>query len=394
MLARRFLWVIAICIIIVIAGLIGYWLFGTQLIRAALTPSVPFSAADAGPAPDYRQPAAWAARPGADGGFGADDPSRWTPAGFRPAPRPPVAVFFVPPTTNFARDRWNAPITDKDMAEQGAKFVRAQSSLFNGIGAVWAPRYRQASFGSFLTDKPEAAQAQALAYTDVRAAFRAFLEAQPADRPLVLAGHSQGSLHLYRLLAEEIAGTPVAARILAVYAPGWPLSVTADLPAMGLPACTDEAMPGCLMSWQSFADPADPAPIIETFEAGTGYTGQPRRGTAMLCSNPLSGRTGSEGVAEAANLGSLVPDPKLEGGSIVPRGLGARCLPSGILDIGPPPAGFSAFILPGNNYHVYDFSLFWANIRADSERRLASWLAASGAGNSGAGGKPLPPDPA
>jgi hypothetical protein len=30
------------------------------------------------------------------------------------------------------------------------------------------------------------------------------------------------------------------------------------------------------------------------------------------------------------------------------------------------------FVLPGNNYHVYDYSLFWANIRADALRRLAA----------------------
>jgi hypothetical protein len=32
------------------------------------------------------------------------------------------------------------------------------------------------------------------------------------------------------------------------------------------------------------------------------------------------------------------------------------------------------YVLPGNNYHVYDYSLFWANIRADAERRVAAYL--------------------
>jgi hypothetical protein len=30
-------------------------------------------------------------------------------------------------------------------------------------------------------------------------------------------------------------------------------------------------------------------------------------------------------------------------------------------------------VLPGNNYHVYDYALFWAAIRRDAERRLAAW---------------------
>jgi len=30
-------------------------------------------------------------------------------------------------------------------------------------------------------------------------------------------------------------------------------------------------------------------------------------------------------------------------------------------------------VLPGNNYHVYDYALFWAAIRTDAERRLKAW---------------------
>jgi hypothetical protein len=30
-------------------------------------------------------------------------------------------------------------------------------------------------------------------------------------------------------------------------------------------------------------------------------------------------------------------------------------------------------VLPGNNYHVFDYALFWANIRADAAARLASF---------------------
>jgi hypothetical protein len=29
--------------------------------------------------------------------------------------------------------------------------------------------------------------------------------------------------------------------------------------------------------------------------------------------------------------------------------------------------------LPGNNFHVYDYALFWGAIRRDAERRLAAW---------------------
>jgi len=367
MLARRFLWVIAILIILVIAGLIGYWLFGVQIMRAALVPSAPFAAADAGPRGDYAQASAWAAHPQRK-----DDPSRWAPEGYRAAPRPPVAVFYVPPTSAFDRNRWNADIADTKSAEQLDKFLRLQASLFNGIGEVWAPRYRQAVFGTFLSDKPDARQAIDLAYSDVAAAFEAFVAAQPAERPLVLAGHSQGSLHLYRLLKEKVAGTPLVARIVAVYAPGWPLSVEADLPALGLPACAEEAQTGCVQSWQSFAEPMDYKEIRAVFDASTGLTGRPRANTTMLCTNPLVGATSARAVSAQENLGSLVPNADFSGGSLVAQGLGAQCQASGMLSIGEPPSEFTAFILPGNNFHVYDLPMFWANLRADVERRAAT----------------------
>ncbi len=32
-----------------------------------------------------------------------------------------------------------------------------------------------------------------------------------------------------------------------------------------------------------------------------------------------------------------------------------------------------SYVLPGNNYHVFDITLFWANVRADALRRLAAY---------------------
>jgi hypothetical protein len=50
----------------------------------------------------------------------------------------------------------------------------------------------------------------------------------------------------------------------------------------------------------------------------------------------------------------------------------ARCADRGILLIGDAP-DLGPYVLPGNNYHVYDYSLFWANVRADANRRLAAF---------------------
>jgi hypothetical protein len=51
----------------------------------------------------------------------------------------------------------------------------------------------------------------------------------------------------------------------------------------------------------------------------------------------------------------------------------AKCEGRGILSVGAPPALVGNYVLPGNNYHVFDYSLFWANVRADAARRLAAF---------------------
>lgn len=367
MLARRFLWIIAILAMLVIAGALAYAMFGDRILRFALVPGAPFAAP--GPAPDYAQTKNWAAHPAL-----ANDTARWTPTGYTAAPRPGTALFYVAPTALVDRSRWNAELTDPEVVARTDNFLRAQASIFNSIAAIWSPRYRQATYGAFLTTKPEAQQAKDLAYADVLAAFDAFVAAQPADRPLILAGHSQGSLHLLRLLKDRVAGTQLAERIVAVYIPGWPISVTADLPALGLPACAIPDATGCILAWQSFARPADYKAVRDAFDAGTGLTGARRLGTAILCTNPLAGIATATPSPATANFGALVPNADFSGGSLQLKTIGAACLPTGILDIGAPPTGFTKFVLPGNNYHVYDFPLFWANLRADAERRVDRFL--------------------
>jgi hypothetical protein len=45
-----------------------------------------------------------------------------------------------------------------------------------------------------------------------------------------------------------------------------------------------------------------------------------------------------------------------------------------LLDGDIPPLG--PYVLPGTNYHVYDYALFWDAVRADAVRREAAWQAA------------------
>lgn len=385
--ARKFLYFVAALILLVLAGGIAYQLAPGWFGRMAFVPTETFVEQAASPPNAYDDPALWIARPGLD-----KDPSHWRPAAAEaeedgdrataavapaetPAPPPGnAAVFFVHPTSYLNRAHWNAPLEDADANTRARLYVRGMASAFADAGAVWAPRYRQATVGAFLAkDRVTAGKAIDAAYRDVEQAFDAFLAANPG-RPIILAGHSQGALHLTTLLRQRFAGTPLMRRLVAAYVIGWPVSVSTDLAALGLPACTAPDQTGCLLSWASFAEPANPAMVIDAYASTIGFDGRPRRDTAMLCTNPLTGGASPDAPA-SANLGTLIPRADFSDGSLTPAMVPARCDPAtGLLLIGPAP-DVGNYVLPGNNFHVYDITLFWANTRADALRRSAAFAA-------------------
>jgi hypothetical protein len=367
MFARRFLMVIFVLTLLIVAGAFAIFQWGGQfLLDSRGTPVGHFQASAAGSGPNYAEAANWIARPEFSSG-----PAHWLPDGFKAEPRGDAAVFYIHPTTYLQRDRWNAPLNPGADTELRTRlFVQSQASAFSGAGDIWAPRYRQAAFGAFLLSSKDARQALDLAYSDVAAAFDRFT-AEAGDRPIILAAHSQGSLHLARLLKDKVAGKPIAKRIVAAYVVGWPLSVTADLPAMGLPACTGPDQTGCVLSWMSFADPANPDLVLHSYLRSQGFAGGKRSREDLLCVNPISGVRGGAALPKA-NPGTLVPSADLLSARLEPGIVGAHC-DRGllILDGQIPPLG--PYVLPGNNYHVYDYALFWGAVRRDSERRLAAW---------------------
>lgn len=370
--ARKFLYLIAACVVLVIAGLLALRFWAEDLTKLAFVPTAEFTPQPPLRANIYANPDMWISRPG----LGEKDPARWSPPELKEQENPqgdslPAAVFFIHPTSYFEKKHWNAPLDDKVSRERADLLVQGMASPFNRSPDIWIPRYRQAALGAFLTDAPQGGQALDAAYQDLLEAFDYFVATVDKSVPIVLAGHSQGAYHLKALLRDRVAGTPLAKRIAAVYAIGWPISLDHDLPSMGLPACTAPDQAGCVVSWLSFAEPADSEMILAGYARRPGLDGEQLAGTAFLCTNPLTGTAGGEAGAKA-NLGTLVPDVRARTGKLVPGMVPARCGKDGFLYIGEPPE-IGAFVLPGNNYHLYDIPLFWANLRADFEKRVQAW---------------------
>lgn len=369
--ARKFLIFVAVIILLVITGRVLWEQYGDDLIKAAFIPDHEFDASKTPPAPDYTRAEAWAARPETDNG------AKMQPANLDGAAPLDVDVFFIHPTTYLNNNGWNAAIDEETSADTvDEAIMKGQASAFNAAGHIYAPRYRQATLGAFLAADQNAFQAFVTAYNDVRDAFDQFIQDRDGNRPFIIAGHSQGALHGLALLRDRIANGPLKEQMVAAYLIGWPVSVEADLKAMGLAPCEDASGTGCVLSWQSFAPDGDASEILTAYNSLPGVLGAPRAGTEMLCTNPLSWLRVSTPVNAAENPGAVAyPEDTGALGEITPEFVGARCGDDGILYLSDAPgAPFDTYLMPGNNYHVYDISLFYMSIANNARLRAQAFI--------------------
>lgn len=321
-------------------------------------------------APDYARGESWAVRPAQPG------LASLRPAGSRRAAgAQPVDVFFVHPTTFRSTRQWNQDLADGATNRWTDESVIArQASLFRACCRVFAPRYRQASTRAFAEIGGDGQAAYALAYADVLAAFDHYLAHENRGRPIILAGHSQGALHILRLLEDRFAGKPLQSRLVAAYPVGIGIPAGAFSAGLaGLAPCTRTGEAGCVLSWNSFLEGSDVSAYMARNRAQAEARGFSGDGLALTCINPLTfdgarpeaPATASRG-ALPASASPLVRLPALHAAMV-----SARCS-NGILMVSVDPA-LGLAPLPGGNMHYHDFALFYADVQADLARRIAAY---------------------
>lgn len=271
-------------------------------------------------------------------------------------------VFYVHPTifsdkpkTEF---KWNQDLRDPELNRLVDELpIRYQASAFNAAGHVYAPRYRQAHYSVFLTlHLEDKKQALDLAYADVEASFDYFIKHYNQGRPYVLAGHSQGTLHLARLLRQRIIGTPLQQHLVAAYLPGMPIPPDS---LAGLPVCQDSTDTGCWMSWR-------------TYRWGYQPVQSPNTQSEPVCVNPISWLY--EGTGKSDSIQGYVPRRHHKGAVVKPFGriYPHRCDAAtyrGILWVHRPRFPGS-FLIRSANYHAGDINLFYMDVRFNAALRV------------------------
>ena len=340
--------------------------------------------------PDYTQRAHWSAWP--DGA----SPAERLPAGMTGTPQESrlADAFFLHPTTYGGKENWVQPMDDED-AIRGPDMgtISRQASAFNGCCRVYAPRYRQSNimgYGQKILD-----QIMGIGYEDVRAAFHHFIQEIGPDRPFILGSHSQGTFQLVRLVMEEIDGTPLMDRLVAVYAIGHSLGYAlVDEGYQDIEICSTPTQTGCFISWD--AHEGDKTPSLwsdeeeETLWNGSDYTGFAP--SQRICVNPITWTTDGQPSAKDQHLGALGNWKRDSGGletslpALVSGTVSAYCEQderSNWLfvnaDRDPALKAQGIWSLFSRNLHGSDYSLFWANIRQNAIERTEAFLDARAA---------------
>lgn len=304
------------------------------------------------PEPDYSNPQSWAALP-----------TRQDEADALPADtlknrqaEAQIDVFFLHPTSYTGKrgDRnWNAAVSNEKVNERTDKgAIRFQATIFNGVGKVYAPRYRQGHLHLYFTkDTVSARKALDLAYSDVRRAFQYYLEHYNNGRPLIIAAHSQGTNHAERLLKEFFDGTNRQEQLVAAYLVGMPIGKGTF---SEIPACQDAAQTGCYVSWRTFKRGYEPDEIVH--------------GDSILTTNPLLWTTEKTYAPRSLNEGAVLnPFHK-----IYPESNDAQ-VSEGIL-LTNKPHFRGSFFLWGKNYHIGDYNIYYMNVRENARERVDQFL--------------------
>ena len=276
-----------------------------------------------------------------------------------------VDVFLICPTVDTRSEANAFDLNDK----LKGRFIHAldmERGIFEETGRLFSPYYRQMSINALTLPEADIAQARKVAYTDISAAFRWYLDHVNDGRGIILAGYSQGGEMCLELLKEYYGGESAEAQalreqLIAVYSIGW--MVTEEM---------TEAWPQIVPA----KDETDTG-VVVCFDCEDGTVSETiiiPAGTKALSINPLNWKTDGTPAERSLNRGAVFeaggePVPALCGGYIGERG---ELIVTDVTAADYPPG---LAILPEGSFHLYDYMFFFTNLKENVAMRTAVWSA-------------------
>ena len=274
-----------------------------------------------------------------------------------------VDVFLICPTVDTRSERNSFDLNDK-LKRNFLYALDLERGIYEASGRLFSPYYRQMSMNAYRLSGEERAEARAVAYADVSAAFRWYLDNVNGGRGIILAGFSQGAQMCLELMKEYFGGDGAEAvslreKLITVYAIGWSVTeeMTAEYPQI-VPA-SGETDVGTVVCFD-----CEDGTLTDTLVIPAG--------TKALSINPLNWRTDGAIADKALNAGAVMsagaePIPGLCGAYIGARGELV------VQDVSPADYPPAIDIFPEGAYHVYDYLFFFTNLKENVAARVNAW---------------------
>jgi hypothetical protein len=190
-----------------------------------------------------------------------------------------------------------------------------------------------------------------LAYSDVKRAFDYYLANENKGRPIIIAGHSQGTVHATRLLKEYFDGKELGKQLVAAYIIGiaTPKNMFANIPV-----CTSANQTGCFVAYTTFLQ---------------GYLPPWHPGTAtdLASVNPLTWSLDENFASKEKNIGGVS-----YGFKYVKEFADAQNH-LGVLWTNTPYVPGRSFVKL-KNWHKADINLYYQNIRENAVLRVETFI--------------------
>lgn len=310
-------------------------------------------------------------------------------------------AFFIHPTSYFGNQNWNYDFKHPQATEliEEAMMV-SQASVFNGCCRIFAPRYRQATFHTFIKNTNNGRSAMDLAYSDILKAFQYYLEHENNGRPFFIASHSQGTCHGIRLIEEFVDKHECVNRLVASYNIGFqfPEEKFTSGQFQNIKISESPTDTQCVIAYDTYLETGKPAHFFDKAEIY--YPNKKkwikRAFKKPIGINPVTWTRSNEKINAIANgyLGGIIikhsdpskinvkafgSDEKMGMDSV---GIKAPEMEQLTLEIRKDGFLYSSkpknpllrrMLLPGGNLHNYDYSLFYMNIRENIMERFKAF---------------------
>ena len=275
-----------------------------------------------------------------------------------------VDLFLIAPTVDMGKNgEYNMSMENQKTKSNFLGALNMERGIYEDSAIMYAPYYRQMTFPVYALSEEERASYLEIAYRDVAAAFEYYFEHCNNDRPMILAGFSQGSQLMMMLMKEYFDDPAYSEKLVAAYCIGWRVTQEELEQFPHLKMAQGEADTGVIIAFNSEAEGVKDSLMVP-------------KGTKTLGINPLNWKTDATPADRALNEGACFTNYAGEISKEIAQMTGAYLDEQRgtlrVTDVNP--ADYSSSLFPDGVYHLYDYQFFFRNLQKNVAVRTQSFL--------------------